>query len=563
MPPSSDKLRKAPFTSSPVGSWLLTNPRSVTLCTLLAVAVASTHLLARSLKAYQENSIKIVEEGTEAIVIFEFIQKSYFLCLWLLLPVLTLNLIRARREGPPLKGILMASLAIFAVWIASEITRSGASQLQLAGVEPSAISSLFRLILIGSIILSPPTIVLLYSRASLLSRYILRQFFTPFAYCFSGFIIIWLIIDLSDNGPDFFDAKASLSTVLRCYTVQVPQIIVMILPITLLLALLYSLSRMSKSNEIISMISAGKSLRIILMPLFLTGFYLSLVALALNYEWAPEAEARKEAVMSSMKENASAKKKRYAAYARLYRNREDRRTWFVGRIPFDLAGDKLGNIEIYQADKSGNPKLAYFAEKAAWNYFTREWRLIRGATVSFDASGNVVSQSRFDVRMISNWRETPWKIFSGSLVPEQLGVPGLAFHIKTNSDQPKRLLASFKTHWHYRWALPWSCLGITLIAAPMGIAFSRHGVMGSVAGALMIFFGMLVCENIFLALAQSMRIPAFLGAWTTNILLVFGGILLLHFKSTHRELPKPGLAGILKWVNGKIFRNNAAPSADS
>jgi LPS export ABC transporter permease LptG len=563
MPPSSDKLRKAPFTSSPVGSWLLTNPRSVTLCTLLAVAVASTHLLARSLKAYQENSIKIVEEGTEAIVIFEFIQKSYFLCLWLLLPVLTLNLIRARREGPPLKGILMASLAIFAVWIASEITRSGASQLQLAGVEPSAISSLFRLILIGSIILSPPTIVLLYSRASLLSRYILRQFFTPFAYCFSGFIIIWLIIDLSDNGPDFFDAKASLSTVLRCYTVQVPQIIVMILPITLLLALLYSLSRMSKSNEIISMISAGKSLRIILMPLFLTGFYLSLVALALNYEWAPEAEARKEAVMSSMKENASAKKKRYAAYARLYRNREDRRTWFVGRIPFDLAGDKLGNIEIYQADKSGNPKLAYFAEKAAWNYFTREWRLIRGATVSFDASGNVVSQSRFDVRMISNWRETPWKIFSGSLVPEQLGVPGLAFHIKTNSDQPKRLLASFKTHWHYRWALPWSCLGITLIAAPMGIVFSRHGVMGSVAGALMIFFGMLVCENIFLALAQSMRIPAFLGAWTTNILLVFGGILLLHFKSTHRELPKPGLAGILKWVNGKIFRNNAAPSADS
>ena len=65
MPPYSDKLRTAPFTSSPVGSWLLTNPRSVTLCTLLAVAVASTHLLARSLKAYQENSIEIVEEGTE------------------------------------------------------------------------------------------------------------------------------------------------------------------------------------------------------------------------------------------------------------------------------------------------------------------------------------------------------------------------------------------------------------------------------------------------------------------------------------------------------------------
>ena len=559
MPTSPDKLSKSPITSSHVGSWLLTNPRSVTLCTLLAVAAASAHLLVRSLEAYQQNSIKVVEEGTEAIVIFEFIRKSYFLCLWLLLPALTLHLMRARREGPPFKGILMASLAAFAGWIATEITKAGASQLQLAGVEPSAINSAFRLILIGGIILSPPAIVLFYSRSSLLSKYILRQFFTPFVYCFSGFIIIWLVIDLSDHGADFFDAKASLSAVFRYYTVQMPQVIVTILPITLLLALLYALSRMSKSNEIISMISAGQSLRIILMPLFLTGFYLSLVALALNYEWAPEAEARKEAVMSSMKESASIKEKRYAAYARLYRNREDRRTWFVGRIPFDLAGDRLVNIEIFQADKSGNTKLAYFAEKAAWNYFTREWRLIRGTTVSFDASGNVVNQYRFDVRTISNWSETPWKIFSGSLVPEQLGVPGLAFHIKTNSDQPERQLAAFKTHWHYRWALPWSCLGITLIAAPMGIVFSRHGVMGSVAAALIIFFGMLVCENICLALGQSMRIPPFFGAWTTNILLVFGGMLVLHFKSRHRELPKPGLAGGLKWINEKIFRNNDAP----
>ena len=108
--------------------------------------------------------------------------------------------------------------------------------------------------------------------------------------------------------------------------------------------------------------------------------------------------------MSSMKERAKSpcKKKRYAAYARLYRNREDRRTWFVGRIPFDLAGDKLSNIEVYQSDVSGNTKTAYFAERAAWSYYTRDWRLIRGAVVYFDNSGNVVSQSRFDALSYSH-----------------------------------------------------------------------------------------------------------------------------------------------------------------
>ena len=96
--------------------------------------------------------------------------------------------------------------------------------------------------------------------------------------------------------------------------------------------------------------------------------------------------------------------------------------------------------------------------------------------------------------------------------------------------------------------------GRSLIAAPLGIVFSRQGVIGSVAAALLIFFGMLVCENIFLALGQGMRIPAFFGAWTTNLLLACGGILALHFKSRHKELPKPGLADILKWVNGKVLR---------
>ena len=556
MPPhTNNNAGKHAIRPNLIGSWLINGRRSVTWCALIATLSSSLHLLVRSLGAYQNHSIKIIEEGTETIVIYEYFIKSYFLGLWLLTPIFILYLIRAQREGLPFKGVLIASLAVFTAWITSEIIQAGSSRLELAGVEPSIASSAFRLILIGSIILSPPLIVFLYGRASLLSKYILRQFLTPFAYCFTGFIIIWLIIDLSDNGPDFFDAKASLLTVFRYYTVQIPQVVVMILPITLLLSLLYSLSKMSKSNEIISMISAGQSLRSILSPLFLSGIYLSLISLALNYEWAPEAQGRKEAVMSSMKEEAKAsgKKKRYAAYGRLYRNREEHRTWFVGRIPSDLAGDKLSNIEIYQSDDSGNTKTAYFAEKAAWNYYTKDWRLIRGAVVYFDNSGNVISQARFDVRMISTWSETPWQIFSGSLIPEQLGIPGLSFHIATNTDQPEKLLAPFKTHWHYRWALPWSCLGITLIAAPLGIVFSRQSVMGSVAAALIIFFGMLVCDNVFIALAQGMRIPAYLGAWITNILLALGGLLALNMKSQHKELPKPGLAGSLKWVNGKIF----------
>ena len=41
---------------------------------------------------------------------------------------------------------------------------------------------------------------------------------------------------------------------------------------------------------------------------------------------------------------------------------------------------------------------------------------------------------------------------------------------------------------------------ITLVAAPLGIVFSRRGLMGGVAAAMLIFFGLLVFNNLFLAL---------------------------------------------------------------
>ena len=92
-----------------------------------------------------------------------------------------------------------------------------------------------------------------------LDRYVLRKFSVPFFYCFAGFIGIWFIFDLADNLQDFIQGQASADALIDYYASQVPEIIVIALPLATLLALLYSLAGMSRSNEIISMLGAGRS----------------------------------------------------------------------------------------------------------------------------------------------------------------------------------------------------------------------------------------------------------------------------------------------------------------
>ena len=46
---------------------------------------------------------------------------------------------------------------------------------------------------------------------TILDRYILQKFLTPFLCCFLGFIGIWFIFDLSDNLQDFIQGKATMA----------------------------------------------------------------------------------------------------------------------------------------------------------------------------------------------------------------------------------------------------------------------------------------------------------------------------------------------------------------
>src|SRR5213594_3577269 len=129
---------------------------------------------------------------------------------------------------------------------------------------------------------------------NLFDRYITRNFLQAYLYCIIGFISIWFILDISDSISTFLYQHVGLGRVLEFYGTQLPQILVILLPVSLLLALLFVLGRMSRANEIVSMLTAGIGLMRVLAPLFFLAIVTTAACFALNYSVAPHAEmARK------------------------------------------------------------------------------------------------------------------------------------------------------------------------------------------------------------------------------------------------------------------------------
>src|ERR1051326_8207559 len=141
----------------------------------------------------------------------------------------------------------------------------------------------------------------------LLDRYVIRNFLQIYLYCIVGFISIWLIFDVSDNISTFIDEHVGI-----------------LLPVSLLLSLLFALGRMSRANEIVSMLTAGVSLPRVLLPLIGMGLLTVAASMALNYSLAPHSELARKTFIDEAQSRPGRQ-----IQGQIFRNRSDSRTWFI------------------------------------------------------------------------------------------------------------------------------------------------------------------------------------------------------------------------------------------
>ncbi len=364
----------------------------------------------------------------------------------------------------------------------------------------------------------------------LLDRYVIRNFLQVYFYCIAGFISIWLIFDVSDNISTFIDQHVGLRLVVRYYATQLPQVLIILLPVSLLLSLLFALGRMSRANEVVSMLTAGVSLPRVLRPLIGIGLITVAATMALNYSLAPHAELARKMFISEVQ----ARPGRYIQ-GQIFRNRTDSRTWFVQN--FLPRSNTFNNVQVLQQDAHDNIVTNYVATRAFYRPETKTWELENVKVVHYDHAGNILDEQIYPSLKIEHWSETPFRLGSANERAEFLSLPELREYLRFNSDFPPTLLAPFRTHLQYRLALPWTCFVVVCIAAPLGIGYSRRGVLSSVAAAVFLVFSMNFLVHLFLALGEGYRVPAWIAAWTPNILFMAIGLYLLYLRASNREPP--------------------------
>lgn len=470
-----------------------------------------------------------------------------YLDIWMLVGGAVYLFVLLRQWGNPHKLIFpswVAAISVAAWAMSSDIARQiGAMQMTEMG-EPLAMSAYW--VKMGMIYLATvcvPMMIHYYARSGILERYTLRTFLAPLIFCFVAFCSLWIIMDLLDNLKEFQEAKSGLGRVVKFYFSVVPFIFVQVMPASLLLAVLYALTKMSRSNEVVAMLTAGRSVGQILQPIFVVVITVSVMSLSANYYWAPRAEGNRKAVMRAL---GAKQRDSIMASSVLHRDPITQRVWYVSSLPFSLHGERMRGLQVREMGKDGQVTRVLHADSAMW-WPGGLWRFYDGKEIFYedgkptrivpfpkDADGQFSLETR-------DFEETPWSMVSYALQPDYMGVPEIVSYLKAHPKDPSERLAPFRTHYHQRFALPWQSFALALVAAPLGIAYSRRGAVGGIAGSIFIFFGILFLNNLCLNLGKGGHVAPWLSPWIPHLLFGTLGIVLLHYRSQNKDLPKISL----------------------
>jgi LPS export ABC transporter permease LptG len=361
----------------------------------------------------------------------------------------------------------------------------------------------------------------LYYFGNTLARYVARQFVAIFLICLGGLFVIWLIADLGDNLDDLKRSRHAVDFAVQLYTARLPEVLVTLLPYSLLLSILYCLGRLSRSREIVAMIQTGRGLARLTLPFFVAGTAAALLCAGLNYHWAPAAVAAENAILRRAKGEEGVAKPNIR-----YRNFDDRRLWMVGSFPPDFQkGAPLERVSVILENPDGTLLKKIDAKTASWSPLTRTWTF-RDATVAVYTPGAAPDGQSPDYKI--EQPPDPLVIKGWSEVPAPLIRPDLNDWLAANPLGTWASRGGHLTQWHYRWAQPVNCLIVVMLAVPLGVVFTRRGTSGGVAVAVFLCAGMLFISNICLALGDSSHLRPALAAWLPN--LVFGVVALWLFQ---------------------------------
>ena len=357
----------------------------------------------------------------------------------------------------------------------------------------------------------------------LIDKYLLKTLMVPLTYCLLAFAMIYVIYDLFDNLEDFIKGQTPLLDVVKFYVFLMPSVINIIAPVSLLLSVLYSLSSLTRSNELTAMRASGLSLYRLVTPMIMVGLTATILVALIHETLGPwSAYWTRQFILMQRSANSVPV---HLAFNLAFKNEVDRRIWMIGT--FDTKTFLMEDVNVLQQREDGSDAAKIRAKSGHW--LDDRWWFEEISTQTYTPEGNPTGAAKIELRSEMNeFRETPKDFINEIKDPEYLSSREILTFLRTHRHISRDTKARIKVNLHNRLAMPWTCLIVTLLGIPFGAKTGRKGAFLGVVLALSSFFGFYFLVNLGLAFGKKQILAPWVAGWMPNIVFLIIGLILVY-----------------------------------
>lgn len=352
----------------------------------------------------------------------------------------------------------------------------------------------------------------------LLDRYILRQFISTLFFALIALCLIFLIVNLMENLDDFIDKKVPNPIIIKYYISFFPEILKILTPVSVLIATLFSIGKLSTNNEITAMKSGGLSLYRLMMPMVGFALVLSFGQLYFNGWIVPVANQTKLEIERVYLKKAKAQGG--TLFNLFFRDTPTKNVMMQYYHASEKSGYQVA-IEEYTDELSPRLRSRIEANRIVWE--EGSWQLRDGIIRTF--SDKDVFVKKFDTL------NTKLNIKHNQLIKLQMLPDEMTFDEKRDYIQVLKMggkdIRKNLIDYYAGFAFPFANLIVMLFGVPFASVKKRGGIAIQITAAMVTAFTYLIFTEISKTLGYSMSLNPILVGWSANLIFFFASIIVL------------------------------------
>jgi LPS export ABC transporter permease LptG/LPS export ABC transporter permease LptF len=355
----------------------------------------------------------------------------------------------------------------------------------------------------------------------ILDVYVIQGWVFYFLILLFAFTGVYIIFDFFQVLGDIIRNQAPARVVVDYYRFLLPQVIYLMLPLSILVATLVNFGLLAKSNQVTAIKSAGISLYRISVPVLVVAALLSIGMFVFEDSVLPETNQRQNALRNQIKGKP----------AQTFQ-RPDRQ-WIFGESSriynykfFDPDQNVFANLSVFEFDPATfRMTRRIHAARAIWEAPIHNWILENGW--SRDISGDrVTDYLPFSVAIFRELTEEPGYFKKEVKPSEQMSAPELRSYIaelRQSGFDVVRLSVQFYRKFSY----PLIAFVITLIGIPFSFTMGSKGALTGIALSIGIGIVYWSTSGLFEAMGNLSQLPPAMAAWSPDVLFGLAGTYLL------------------------------------